>query len=167
MRALTTVRSLVFLLGATVLSGCYTYVPIERPSPGTEVRVHVPVTSAVARPGMEEDGFTLEGRVLAMGDSLVLLSETNTQLGAYRELTRVDTLRMDPTKLSGIDERVFSQGRTLALSAGLAAAAVGGFFAFSSFGGGGAGDGPNGNGEPSASIAVGSILAGLLGFIGR
>lgn len=167
MSRLRTVRRVLMMVGALVAAGCYTYVPVDDPTPGTTVRVRVPVTSAVTRPGMRDESFTVEGKVISHSDSLVLATETRTHLGAYRELRSVDTLRMDPAKLASIDEKVYSQGRTIALTAGIVGGAVGVALGINSVAGGGEGGGPPDDGtNPSTSIVLNPVVSALLKLVG-
>ena len=47
MRPSRTITRILAVVGAAFMSGCYSYVPVERPSPGSIVRIQVPVRTAV------------------------------------------------------------------------------------------------------------------------
>ena len=158
-------RTAVYGIGATLLSGCYTYVPVERPAPRTPVRITVPVTSAVQNPNRAPESYTVDGLVVSSGDSLVLETETKTEFGAYRDVTRIDTLRVAQTSLLAVDERVFSTGRTIGLSvliAGGTAALISGLLSVTT---GNDGGGPGG-GSPNAQISIDPIF-GLFRLLGN
>ncbi len=120
MRPSRTISRLLAALGAAAMSGCYSYVPVERPAPGSVVRIQVPVRAAVDRcqTGSPRP-MSMEGTVLASADSLVLQVESRRELGAYRELKQVDTVRVAPRDLAGVDLRVFSKPKTILLTAGI------------------------------------------------
>lgn len=168
MRALRSFRALPAVLGAAVMSGCYTYVPVERPSPGATVRVQVPVRSAVSNPNRPPELLSMEGTVLAAADSIVLEVANRREIGAFREIRTVDTLRVAGADLAGVDERVFSRPKTVGLTAAVAGITAVLVFAALDLGGGSGGDDGSGNGgTTTSSIAVRPIFSALLGALGR
>lgn len=159
-------RGLVYGIGAIVMSGCYTYVPVENPAPRTPVRVTVPVNNSVSGVNRAPQNYTLEGTVVSLGDSLTLETETTADMGQFRQVTRVDTVRVARQNLLALDERVYSQSRTIGLSAvivaGTAALVAGIYSATVGFGG----DGGNGGGSTTNQISVEPVFRGLLQFVG-
>ena len=149
------------VLGATVLSGCYTYVPVENPAPMTPVRITVPISNAVQNPNRAPETYTMEGIVVSSGDSLVLSTESRTEMGAFREVVRIDTVRVATRSLTGLDEKVFSTQRSIGLGvlvAGGTAALVSGILSITT---GSDGDGPGGP-DTSNQIRVDPIFRTLL-----
>ena len=100
-----------------VLSGCHTYSAVDRPSPGSSVRL---ATSGAERPAAST--FDVEGRVVESGDTLVLAEARRRRLGQFRGLVGSDTLRLAATSYTALQTRRFAKGR----SAVLAAAVLGG-----------------------------------------
>lgn len=153
--------ALALLLGA---GACHTYLPVTNPAPGTNVRVRVPVTSALDNGNAAPGTASIEGVVVESGDTLVLATSLRQEYGAYREVTMVDTLRLRPEQLLSVEQPQFSMGRTVLLTAVIVGAAVG--TAIASFGGGG--DEIDG-GEPppqGAIVISNSFVSGVLGLLG-
>lgn len=107
------------VLAAFVLSGCYNYVPVERPAPGTEVRAQVPMRSTVEGSRRAPELVPFEGRVVSFGDTLRLETRTEQRVGT-RSFVAVDTIRIDAESLAAMEERVFSRGRTAVFTVALA-----------------------------------------------
>lgn len=108
-------------LGAATLSGCYTYVPVERPAVGAPVRVKVPVRSTVGASGGQSEMVSFEGTVVSFGDTLLLGTRATQVVGAHRDFVTVDTIRVRTDQLEDLEERVLSKGRTAAFTAGIVA----------------------------------------------
>ena len=152
---------------AVALSACHRYIPIETAVPGTIVRVHVPVTTALADPNAPVPSVSIEGSVLAAGDTLVLATQTRREFGAFREVILFDTVRLAEDQRAGMELQEFSMGRSIALGAlitgGAAALAAAAF---------GARTGSGGNEPPPpqpvpAIVVSGSILSAIWGLIGN
>ena len=161
MTAFRRVLVLALVLGA---GACHTYVPVTNPAPGTRVRVRVPVTSALDNGNTAPSTASIEGDVIAAGDTLILGTTTRQEYGAYREVTLVDTLRLGPDQLLSVEQAQFSTSRTIILTAAIVGAAVG--TALAGFGGGGeqidGGDPP-----PQGAIVISnSFVSGVLGLLG-
>lgn len=155
------------VVGAALMSGCYSYVPVERPTPGSVVRVELPVYSTVAGTRREEDVAEMEGTVVtAATDSLVLRVESLSQIGNFREIRSVDTLRVARADLSALSEKTFSKPKTIGLTVLIGAAVVGLAVAALDVGGGSQGgtDPPDGT---TTSIRVKPVLSALLHALGR
>jgi hypothetical protein len=153
----------LFLLAS---AACHTYVPVANPQPGTTVRVRVPVTSALDNGNAAPSTASIEGTVIASGDTLLLGTTQRQEYGAYREVTRSDTLRLTRDQVLSLEEAEFSVGRTAVLTVAIVGAAVG--LAFASWGGGGD-DGPIDGGPPppqGAIVISNSFLSGVLGVLG-
>ena len=168
MRALRAVRGVAAVIGAAAMSGgCYSYVPVEHPSPGTTVRIEVPVRSAVSGGRRTQETMSMEGMLLSAGDSLVLEMSSLRELGAFREIRSVDTLRVARSDLSGVSTRNFSKPKTIGLTVFIAGATTVLAVAALGLGGGsGGGDSPNG-GTNTSSIRVIPIFSALLNAFGR
>lgn len=146
------------LVGAFVLSGCYTYVPISSAPSGTDVRAHLPVETRTAGGAVTRETIPVEGTVVSFGDSLVLATRATTRVGNFREVVQEDTLRLAVTELSGVEMKEFSRGKTL----GFTAIVVGGvallITGIAAAAGGSDGDGGPGSGGNGASISAPRIL---------
>lgn len=151
-----------------VLSGCHTYHVVDEPPVGSMVRVRVPLTSAIAGTRAPIETVSLEGLLVAAGDTLMLATETRRELGAYRELIQRDTLRLARSQASSVEVREFSTARSVVL--GTVIAGVAGLAAWYAFdlGGGQAGDDSgNGNGTVTSIVASPSIVSAVWGLIAR
>lgn len=120
-----TLRPLALASLGAFLAGCYNYVPVERPSPGTTVRIEVPLRSAVSDPNAAPETLEVEGTLLSAGDSLVLVTETRREMGTFRVLTQTDTFRVARSGILGVREQVFSKPKTFGLTALVLAGATG------------------------------------------
>ena len=165
MGLLRTPARLAAVLGAALLSGCYSYVPVERPTPGSVVRIEIPVRSPVAGTYQTETA-AMEGTVLSAGDSIVLETSSTQAIGNFREIRSVDTVRVARAQLAGISERGFSKPKTIALTVVITGATVGLALAALGLAGGSQGNGPPDPGTGS-SIVVKPILSALLHALGR
>ena len=134
------------LFGALVLSGCHTYLPVETPAPGSVARVHVPVRSALADPGLPPATASVEGVVLDSGDTLVLEVRTRRVIGAFNEFMQENTYRVSRDEVVSVEVREFSPGRSAVLGSAILGGAV--FLAVAAFrgdtGSGGSKPGPGG-----------------------
>jgi hypothetical protein len=118
MRPSNAVSRLLVIAGAAAMAGCYSYVPVERPAPGSVVRIQVPMRQAVIRPNQRPELVSLEGTVLSGAgssgaDSLVLEISSTGQQGPFRELTQVDTVRLASDALSALNQEGGSAGSEL------------------------------------------------------
>jgi hypothetical protein len=159
-------RTALVVLAGAWLSGCYTYRPVETAPVGTPVRVHIPVSSSVDIPGRQSETVAVEGSVLALGDSVVVATETRRQLGAYRDIVQLDTLRLGAAQVTRIEVKEFSKGRSIALGLVIAAAVGGAAAVAFGVGGGSTGTGPPDGGGPQGAVVITpSILSGLIGAL--
>jgi hypothetical protein len=159
----------VVALGAALTSGCYSYLPVEQPSPGTTVRIHVPVTrAALGTRSREPETVDFEGLVLSASDSLVLETKSRREIGAFREIFELDTLRVATEALVGIEERRFSKPKTYAFTALVTAGAAGLVVAALNAAGAFEDDGPPGNGSTTQSaLRLDPIVSSLFRLLGR
>lgn len=168
---MTTVRSVLrpvaAALGVAFLSGCYSYVPVERPAPGTTVRVHVPVRSAVQASNAPAETIDVEGVVVSDGDSLVIATKNRREFGAFREVIEVDTLRVARSGISLLEQQVFSKSKTYGMTALVTVGTAGVVWALVQAAGGRGGEGAPGNGGTGAQIRVKPIFQGIFGLLGR
>lgn len=158
-------RAFVLVLGAALLSGCHTYRVVDAPTIGSTVRVHVPVTSAL-NAGRDESA-SVEGVLLSFGDSIKLESQTRRAIGAFRELSQVDTFRLATEQASLVEVRELSRKRSVVLGVavlgGVTLAAVYGFR-----GGGSDPYDPGGPPPPVGAVVMDrSLITSLLGLVFR
>ena len=156
------VRTLVAVVGAAALGGCHTYRPVTAPTPGSTVRVHVPVTSALSRAA---ETAAVEGVLVSMSDTITLATQTRREFGAFRELIQVDTLRLATSQASFLEVREFSKPRSVLLGVVITGGAA--YLALMGFGGGG-GEPPDPPTQPQTSVVVSrSLVSSLVGLIFR
>lgn len=149
-------RRAVPAFGALVLSGCHTYLPVETPVPGSVARVHVPVRSALADPGLPPETTSVEGVVLEAGDTLVLEVQTRRVIGVFNEFVQEHTYRVSRDDLLAVEVREFSPRRSAALGSAILGGVV--FLAMTAFRGetGSGGKGPGGgNGSQTFTVRLG------------
>jgi len=160
--------SLATAVALTALAGCHSYVPVQDPSPGMSVRAHVPLRAAVEGGNRAPESMTIDGKVLAAADTLVLETASRRELATGRILSAVDTVRIARTGLVGLDQQVFSKPKTLGLTALVVVGATGLVLAAIEAAGGQEGD--DGPGDPGTQGAVRvplRVLTSLFGLIGR
>jgi hypothetical protein len=147
---------------------CYGYRPVDMPTPGTQVRVGVPVQSALEGRRGAPQSASVDGTVVSAGDTLVLQASNTQQIDAFRTFTAVDTVRMAQDRLLSIEERYLSKPRTVAFSI---ASAVGVFLfvkGIQEIAGGSEDDGPpNGGGGSQSQSIVREIFRFALPLPGR
>ena len=142
------------------LGGCHRYVPVQHFAPGTVVRVQVPLTSAVEGSTQAPETFSVEGSLVSFGDTLEVEVTSRQEYGAFREVIRLDTLRIEVSQIAGLDERVFSLRRSVVLGAVIGAVAGG--LALTALGL----EGGGGGGTPPPIPPVGTlVLSPIVSFI--
>jgi len=159
------VRRSLPLWAGLALVACNTYRPVTNPTPGSTVRVRVPVTSALD--GGAPGSATVEGTVVTARDTLVLATTARQSYGAYRDVTLYDTLRLSPDQIMTVEEATFSKGRTAVLTAAIVVGVSA--LALTAFSGSGGDDGPIDTGPPPPQGAVvisNSFISGVLGILG-
>lgn len=164
MRHRTRMDRVIAGLGAFLLSGCYTYTPVRTAPVGSEVRAHLPVETRVAGGAATTETIPVEGRVITFGDSLLIETESHSQVGNFARFNTVDTLRLDPGQLASVELKEFSRGKTLAFT-GVVLAGVGLIAAGIVSITGGSQGGEPGGGNTGTSVTV-SGLVGLLRALG-
>ena len=158
-------RSAAFLVGTYFLAGCHSYHQVETPTPGTTVRVRVPVRSAVADRNVPVGtSASIEGEVVSSGDTVVLAVRRRTEYGAFREIIRHDTISLVPEEVIAFEQREFSRDRSVVLGVGLALAATGLAATAFGIGGGQQGDVP---GDGTATPGGISLIPLALLLFGR
>lgn len=135
-------------------SACYVYTPVRDPAPGTVVRAQVPVRSAAQGRG-PADSAVLEGAVVSSGDTIRIETRNRQQAGFMQEMLLVDTIRVAYDDLIALDERAFSMGRSMLLTAGIIAGTALVAFGITSVVGGDDGGEPGG-GDPAQRVGPGS-----------
>ncbi len=158
--------SVLLAVAASVLvAGCYTYEPIRRPVPGSEVRVLIPVTSALDDPNAAQRTVSVEGIVIASGDTLVLATETRNQINQFREVIRYDTIKLASDAYAGLQLKEFSRRKSVGLGVAIfGGAALAATYVFK----GGATNDPPGTppSGPNPAIVVNrSLLSAIWGLL--
>lgn len=149
-------------------SGCYSYLPVENPSPGTPVRIQVPVASSVVQPNRAPESMAFEGTVVSLGDTLLLETKSRREFGAFREILELDTLRVAQSNLTLIEERMMSKPKTYALTGVVTAGVVWlGIAMMNTLTGERGGDDDGGGDDTAGQIILLPIFSGLLKLIGR
>lgn len=159
-------RGPLLLLSTLALAsaGCHTYTPVQSPTPGQIVRIHVPLTSAIANPNAPPETVSIEGQVLAVADTIVVATRTRREVGAFREIVQYDTLRVDRDQLAGIELREFSTSRSIVLTAAILGGATAFALAALSIETGSTGEG-DGGGGPVTSVVVRDIAGMVWGWL--
>lgn len=156
-------RTLVVVVVAVALGACHTYRPVTAPTPGSTIRVHVPVTSALSR---VPETAAVEGVLVSMSDTITLATQTRREFGAFRELVRTDTLRLATSQASLVEVREFSKPRSVL--AGVVITGGAAYLALIGFGFGSGGDPPDPPTQPQTSVVVSrSLVSSLVGLIFR
>lgn len=154
------------LFGALLLSGCYTYLPVSSAPPGSPVRVVLPVETRTSTGAVTRSTLAVEGTLVSAGDTIEVATESTEQVGNFRQVSLLDTLRVPASEVDALELREFSGTRTAVLTGLVTAGAVLILVGIvDSLGGSEGGDG--GGGDPTgASITLGT-LGGLLKLLGR
>jgi hypothetical protein len=115
------------MLGAAALcgTGCYTYTPVQSPSPGMEVRAQLETEAAVRRSeGLDEPIMRYDGVVVdATPDALSLDVLIARSTSAFQDVEIRDTVQLRTTELRSVMERRISPVRTALFTVGVGAAA--------------------------------------------
>lgn len=155
------------VVGAAMMSGCYNYVPVERPTPGSTVRIEVPVRSAVTGSREPSEVAAMDGTLVSAGDSLVLEISSLKTIGNFREIRSLDTLRLARSDISTIRLREFSKPKTVGLAVIVAGGVTALTIAALGLSGGSSGNNGPPGGSTTGALVVNPIFSGLLNLIGR
>ena len=171
MKPLKTGRTAMFValgLIAMATSACYRYVPVESPAPGIEVRVRVPVRTTVGGGATVTETAALDGHIVEWGDTLLLETTSRQQIGNFREVVLVDTVRLDMSQLESVERRELSTRRTV-IATGATLGALGLILlATETLTGGSPGDDGEGNGTTQGnSIVLTPFFSWALRLFGR
>lgn len=160
-------RAVAALAFLGILPGCYAYRVADAPAPGTVARVHVPVFSAADDPNEAPETASVEGIVVEYGDSIVLATTIRREIGAYREVSRDDTLRIAVEGTTRIEVREFSKAKSVLMGGVVAGGAV--LLALTALGlqGGDAGDSGDGDGDRSFRISFAGLAGLAVRLLGR
>ncbi|MDH5759943.1 MAG: hypothetical protein OEZ65_10170 [Gemmatimonadota bacterium] len=160
-------NSIIFAgLTAVVASGCYRYVPVDHPAPGTPVRIHVPVVTGVSGTNRLPESTAFDGVVVDFSDSLRLETKATRDYGAYRQITLLDTLVANPADLLAIEEKVLDRRKSTFMGVAVAGGVVGLFTIFTDITGGSTPPG-GGGGGPGAAIVLSTVPSTILRILGR
>lgn len=155
-------RAAVLFVGVSFLAGCHTYHVVENPPPGSTVRVRIPVNSPLNRP---TEDVLVEGQLLDNGDTIKVATATRRQLGAYTELMQYDTLRLAADRVTAVELKEFSRGRSIALGVAMAGGAT--LAALLGFGWMSGGEIQNPDIPPQTTVVSRSLLSTVWGLIAR
>lgn len=155
---------LLLCILSVVSAGCYTYTPVQQPAPGQIVRLHVPITSAIANPNAPPQTVAIEGQVLSASDTIEIATRTRREFGAFRELIEYDTFRVDVEQLAGMELREFSTTKSVVLTGLIVGGATGLALAALSIESGRGGNDDNGGG-PVTTVVLG--IGKLVGAVAR
>ena len=153
-------RGSMLVVSTLLFMGCHTYIPVQQPAPGTTVRVRVPLTSAVQGPNQAPETVSIEGTLIEFGDTVEVEVRDRQVYGAFREVTRLDTLRIEASGITGLDERSFSTGRSVVLGLAIGGAAAGFALTALGFEGGGSNPTPGPDG-PQPSLLLSPIVRAI------
>lgn len=148
-----------------MFSACYTYTAVDLPAPGSEVRVLLPVTSALDNPNAAPPTVAIEGLVLSSGNTLVLATQTRSEISQFRQFVQFDTLHLARDAYTGLQTKEFSTAKSIVLGGvifgGIALATT---FVFT---GGSKNDVPRpGPGGPAPALVIDdSILSNIWGLL--
>ena len=108
-------------LAAVLLVGCYTFEPVQGPSPavGTEIAFDINDAGRVALGGsMGPEIAQVEGRLLEKGPAEYLVAVTDVHLlRGGEQVWSKEPVRIKSEYVSSVYEKKFSTARTVALSA--------------------------------------------------
>lgn len=121
-------RVLSLAVIGTIAAGCYSYEPVQSPTPGDEVRARLTADAAVWRseglldPILHFDGIVID----ATADTLVMDVLVARSSSAFQDVEIRDTVRLGNRELQSIQGRKFSvvKSALFTVAAGVAAFAV-------------------------------------------
>src|SRR5688572_13210553 len=119
-------RYRALLLAAIGLAGCYTYTPVESPTPGMEVRARLTAEAASRHSqGLDEPVLSYAGRVVSTSaDALALDVLVARSSSAFQNVTIRDTVTLRRTEIQSVLHRKFSAPRSALFTVGAVAAGV-------------------------------------------
>lgn len=118
-------KQTILLLSMLALTGCYSYVPVQSPQPGMEVRARLTADAAVRHSqGLDEPIVRYDGRVVAAdGESVALDVLVARASSAFQDVTIRDTISLKRAELQSVLERKLSKGKSAIFALGMVAAA--------------------------------------------
>lgn len=149
------------LVCGAALSGCYTYEPLDHPSPPVGEQVRVELTGAgqdnlFVRRAIDVDD--LSGEVVnTAGTDLLLRVRLSPQRLGYGTETLTDTVRVPVVDVREVGVRRLSKDRSLAMAAGGVVAVAGAFALFQARQSSGTDNG-GGGGDLFTVIPISSLL---------
>ena len=126
MPSIPTIGRRLVALSLPLMAACYVYVPVEQPSPGSQVRASLTVEGAVRQSDvMGRPMRNFNGRFVSLdSETLALDVITASTRGQLREIVLRDTLSIPRDQVMVIEGRELSWVRTGVIGAGAAAAVV-------------------------------------------
>jgi hypothetical protein len=144
-------RSLAGML-LLVLTGCYTYHPLETPSPGYGTRVRAELTDRGSLDMASQIGpgaLSVRGEVLqAEPEALVLALSAVLGRNQQETFWRGEHVRLPLTTVARVQRRRFALGKTLLFGGAVLGGLLGAVAAFDGSGGGGGMSGGGGGPSP-------------------
>jgi hypothetical protein len=155
----------LLVAGAFLMAGCHTYTEVLQPPPGSTVRVRVPVQSPLTGAGGVPATASIEGVVISAGDTLALATQRRHDLGPYRQLIQIDTVRVLRDAVASLEVQELATRRSIVLGVAVTGALTALLLAaFTGVWGGGGTDPPP---PPPQTSVFGSLQIGLPAVGGR
>jgi hypothetical protein len=137
-----------------MVGGCYSYLPVQTPQPGMDVRARLTTEAAVRRSqGLDDAIVRLDGTIVeATGSSVsldVLVARTSS---AFQNVVIRDTVKLEAAEIQSLLVRKFSPAQTAIVSVGLVAAAYGAVLSIDRLVGGTGDD--DGGGDPTFTVPL-------------
>ena len=121
-------RALSISFATFVLAGCYTYQPLQEPSPAVGSRISAEITPPGAMqlaPAMGVAAQDIRGQVVAADPDAIRVAITSvTSFRGDLQSWRGEQVSLPKISLAGVSQRHFSMGRSLTLAAGFIGGAV-------------------------------------------
>ncbi|MGH7466607.1 MAG: hypothetical protein ACRENP_01340 [Longimicrobiales bacterium] len=120
-------RAVLVSMCAAVSTACYSYVPVQSPRPGMDVRARLTTEAAVRRSqGLDDPIVRLDGRIVeSTASSLSLDVLVARSSSAFQDIVIRDTVRLEIAEIQSIMASKVSPWRTALFTLGAAAAAFG------------------------------------------
>lgn len=114
---------LLCTVSCLLFAGCYSYTPLQTPTPGADIRARLTSEAAIRHSeGLYDPILHYEGRVVEAGsDSLaldILVARSST---TFQDIEIRDTIRLARMEIQSIESRELSTVRTVLFAVGVGA----------------------------------------------